>query len=356
MGTSSPTLVKQYGYKGGKLLVTAEGATLKWLVTDHLGSTRMELNSAGSIDKRHDYLPFGEELLAGTVRSAANAYEPPLSNTRQRFGTYERDNETGLDFAQARYYSSVQGRFTSPDSVSGAIGNPQTLNLYSYVMGNPLRYSDPTGHYASDKTSPEEREQERMRRRELDLARLKCGVCNLEYKGWRIVPGTNPGGKPIINFRWVNDPKVHDVPNDHRYVDTEGRVIQLYGDDKTNNHGWGVHKAGPDPVVSDQTSDPPSQFRKYGDLRAALIKNGYQGFYDPHPDHIGGYNFSQPLSPTFNITIFTKEGRGFAGYNDTIDHMDAHVELYSPINNRVKHITKETVPNAWGRFKKWVWQ
>jgi len=26
-------------------------------------------------------------------------------------------------------------------------GNPGALNRYAYVLGNPLRYSDPTGHY-----------------------------------------------------------------------------------------------------------------------------------------------------------------------------------------------------------------
>ena len=50
----------------------------------------------------------------------------------------------------ARYYASVQGRFTSADSVSGSMLNPQTLNLYAYVNNNPLRLIDPTGHEAKD--------------------------------------------------------------------------------------------------------------------------------------------------------------------------------------------------------------
>jgi RHS repeat-associated protein len=66
---------------------------------------------------------------------------------RQQFGGYERDNETGLDFAQARYYSNVQGRFTSPDPLleSAKVTNPQSWNRYTYVLNNPLVFIDPTG-------------------------------------------------------------------------------------------------------------------------------------------------------------------------------------------------------------------
>ena len=37
----------------------------------------------------------------------------------QKFTGKERDQETGLDYFIARYDSSAQGRFTSPDPVSG---------------------------------------------------------------------------------------------------------------------------------------------------------------------------------------------------------------------------------------------
>ena len=62
---------------------------------------------------RHDYVPFGEELFAGVgIRSAALGYG--ADSTRQKFTGKERDAETGLDYFLARYYSSTQGRFTSP--------------------------------------------------------------------------------------------------------------------------------------------------------------------------------------------------------------------------------------------------
>ncbi|HVX56709.1 MAG TPA: RHS repeat-associated core domain-containing protein, partial [Candidatus Saccharimonadales bacterium] len=54
----------------------------------------------------------------------------------------------GLDYFGARYFSGAQGRFTSPDAplIGQHPENPQSWNLYSYGLNNPLRYVDPTGH------------------------------------------------------------------------------------------------------------------------------------------------------------------------------------------------------------------
>lgn len=66
---------------------------------------------------------------------------------RSRSSGKERDAETGLDYFGARYLSSPQGRFTSPDPLGGSLADPQTLNKYAYVRNNPLRFTDPTGLY-----------------------------------------------------------------------------------------------------------------------------------------------------------------------------------------------------------------
>jgi RHS repeat-associated protein len=130
---------------------TTSQSGIKWLVTDHLGSTRMVIEETGSLAgiKRRDCTPFGEELGAGVgIRSAAIGYVD--DGIRQKFGSKERDSETGFDFFASRYYSSYQGRFTKPDTFSGRGTNPQTLNLYAYVLNNPLRWADPTGHMPQD--------------------------------------------------------------------------------------------------------------------------------------------------------------------------------------------------------------
>ncbi len=70
-----------------------------------------------------------------------------------RFTGKERDSESTLDEFGARYYGSSVGRFMTPDWAAGPSevpyansGNPQSLNLYSYVQNNPTTMRDPDGH------------------------------------------------------------------------------------------------------------------------------------------------------------------------------------------------------------------
>ena len=120
---------------------------INWFVTDQLGTPRMVFDKTGTLasTKRHDYLPFGEELFANG-RTPALGYGF-VDGVRQKFTGYERDSESGLDYAQARYYSSSMGRFTSVDPLgaSGSTRNPQSFNRYAYVLNNPLNLVDPTG-------------------------------------------------------------------------------------------------------------------------------------------------------------------------------------------------------------------
>jgi RHS repeat-associated protein len=121
-----------------------------WLVSDLLGTPRMIVDRSGSLAgvKRHDYLPFGEELYANVSGRTSTQGYSAVDNIRQKFTGYERDDETNLDYAQARYYANVQGRFTSPDQLlinAGRLLDPQLLNLYTYARNNPLKFTDPTG-------------------------------------------------------------------------------------------------------------------------------------------------------------------------------------------------------------------
>ncbi|HLM99625.1 MAG TPA: hypothetical protein VK335_10105 [Bryobacteraceae bacterium] len=93
------------------------------LTADHLGSTREETDGAsGQAVACHDYLPFGEEIPGGMGGRTAACFTAADALT-ERFTGKERDTETassamqGLDFFGARYMSSAQGRFTSPDSI-----------------------------------------------------------------------------------------------------------------------------------------------------------------------------------------------------------------------------------------------
>jgi RHS repeat-associated protein len=152
---STGNLKKEYVY-GGATLITIEPTAVnsngtQYTTSDNLSSPRVITNSSGSVVSRHDFMPFGEELGAGTGgRTTAMGYSNSGDNNRKHFTGYERDSETGLDYAQARYYANTQGRFTSPDPFAGSatIGNPQTFNRYVYCGNNPVNLTDPLGMVA----------------------------------------------------------------------------------------------------------------------------------------------------------------------------------------------------------------
>jgi RHS repeat-associated protein len=122
-----------------------------WLVPDHLGTPRMVVDRSGSLPgiRRHDYLPFGNELAAGTGGRVPSQGYSQTDGNRKRWAELERDDETGLDYAQARYFSCTQGRFTGVDpgnrQARRDIHDPQSWNGYTYVNNNPLGRIDPNG-------------------------------------------------------------------------------------------------------------------------------------------------------------------------------------------------------------------
>jgi RHS repeat-associated protein len=116
-----------------------------YLHSDHLSST--SLTTCGSQDgcdgtphqgvvARQLYHPYGE------VRWSEGTLPTDYGFTGQRL-----EAGLGLMHYGARFYSLRLGRFVSADSILPEPGEPQALNRYSYVLDNPLRYTDPTGHY-----------------------------------------------------------------------------------------------------------------------------------------------------------------------------------------------------------------
>jgi RHS repeat-associated protein len=201
--TKSP--MKEYAYRAGEMLIQADASDCKWLVSDHLGSPRIILGKSGSLadTRRRDFMPFGEDLGAGQFgRTTAQGCEPSgtPSNPREKFAACERDDETGLDFAQARYYQSKLGRFTSVDPLlsSGNIYAPQTWNRFSYSLNNPLKYTDSSGMYVfADGVDEKYKKQFRQGLKDLKSARDSFNKKSDEYKA--LDRALNAYGKEGVN-------------------------------------------------------------------------------------------------------------------------------------------------------------
>jgi RHS repeat-associated protein len=126
-------------YADGTHLATYTGGTSGTMYFNHsdwLGTERVRTSLTLAIAETCTSLPFGDNL------SCTGTDTSPLHFTGK-----QRDGESGLDNFGARYLGTGVGRFISPDEpfYSGDL-DPQSLNLYSYVLNNPLKNIDPGGH------------------------------------------------------------------------------------------------------------------------------------------------------------------------------------------------------------------
>ena len=124
-------------FANGRQIAEYENSSTYFITTDQLGSTRLMTAMNKSVYDSMDYMPFGEQVAGGT-------------GTTLKFTGKERDSESNLDNFGARYFTSQMGRFMSPDpsSVTGDLvdsESPQSWNMYSYVLNNPLSATDPDG-------------------------------------------------------------------------------------------------------------------------------------------------------------------------------------------------------------------
>ncbi len=149
----SSTETTVFVYDGGGQMIAeyssafATTPQVSYLTQDHLGSPRVITNETGAVTTRKDYAAFGDEVVSAQRVSGSSGNGYDTATTRKDYTGYEKDTESGLEFAQARYYNPTHGRFTSVDPLmaSANVRNPQTLNRYSYVLNSPYKFSDPLG-------------------------------------------------------------------------------------------------------------------------------------------------------------------------------------------------------------------
>jgi RHS repeat-associated protein len=114
-------------YWGSRLVGKRSGAgAMGHFITDRLHS-----KGDGSA-----FYPYGESKTGAA------------GDDREQFATYTRDQTSGLDYADQRWYSSRLGRFTSPDPSEhrfAKMQSPGSWNRYSYVEGEPIGRKDPSG-------------------------------------------------------------------------------------------------------------------------------------------------------------------------------------------------------------------
>ena len=109
---------------------TSKGGKMTYLHADNLGSVVALTDKNGDTINTYGYDPFGK----------VSIFDTGIENPFQFTGR-ENDN-TGLYYYRARYYSPVLQRFISQDPIGFSGGD---LNLYAYVWNNGVNFVDPWG-------------------------------------------------------------------------------------------------------------------------------------------------------------------------------------------------------------------
>lgn len=129
-----------------------------YLLKDHLGSTHTVVNRQGQHNGRFSFTEWGERRRAlmpteddfyqeYTIAGVWSALGEQIEDTTNRgFTGHEHFDQVGIIHMNGRIYDATIGRFLQADPIIQDPYNTQSLNRYSYVMNNPLSYTDPSGY------------------------------------------------------------------------------------------------------------------------------------------------------------------------------------------------------------------
>ncbi len=200
-------------YFGGRLVGQQLGANIyEPVIQDRLGSVGK-------------YYPYGEERNS-----------PQLPNDQVKFATYTRDSATGNDYADQRYYTSVLGRFMTPDPYKASAGpsDPGSWDRYSYTRADPINRYDPSG---MDDCGPED----------------DSSDCNQIPNAFILVSGTPPpnpkGTKPTSGYAPIKVTKLSNSNKQAVQVQNDLRSLTQAIDDDSKCLDW-LTKNSSDPVAA----------------------------------------------------------------------------------------------------------
>ncbi len=136
-GSTTNAAYKEYMFFAGQRIASRDASgNVYYYYRDQIGSTTAITTASGTPCYQATFTAYGQEMATQTT-----------CTSNYKFTGYERDAETGLDYAFARYYNSRLGRFMSADSFGGAPSDPQYNNRYAYVGNRPMNSTDPSGMY-----------------------------------------------------------------------------------------------------------------------------------------------------------------------------------------------------------------
>ncbi|MEI5926533.1 SpvB/TcaC N-terminal domain-containing protein [Bacillus albus] len=163
------TEIKRRGVLGISMGRTSPVQTVRYQLHNHLGSAALELDDIARVISYEEYHPYGT-----TAYRAKNA-ALKCAAKHYRYTGMERDEESGFNYHGARYYAPWIGRWTSCDPIDLEAG----VNMYLYVLGNPVRFFDPHGKQECTMCDPNKTQGRLM------LNTLKSGIEKGDELAWQ---------------------------------------------------------------------------------------------------------------------------------------------------------------------------
>lgn len=145
-------------YLGAVLLVQRKtGSTYtverQYLLTDAQGSTSAVLTEWGepvNTNASMSFDPFGarRDTTSGQLMPWSPSLQGDLdASTHHGYTGHEQVDKVGIIHMNGRIYDPSLGRFLQADPFVQDTTNSQSLNRYSYVLNNPMAFTDPTGYW-----------------------------------------------------------------------------------------------------------------------------------------------------------------------------------------------------------------
>ena len=267
-GTS--TTITKYYQAGSQRIALRVNGVVRWLATDHLGSTSVTANESGARIAELRYKPWGE-----------SRYTFGATPTQRRFTGQVLDNVAGgLYFYNARYYDPALARFTQADTIVPQPGNPQSLNRYSYALNSPVRFTDPSGHFTAD---------------EICTYFVNCGT---DKEQWEAIAKRALGS--LFDLLWGTPITWGDVlfMGNQQGV-TSAAMFILMTDSDNGSSGyyaglWGLSGQGADMPLTWQSAQQAATLAAY-----SVQGNSWEGMARRHAETWVGDDWMQTL-PTIN--------------------------------------------------------
>ena len=116
--------------------------------SDPILSLSVITDSLGTIVQELSYDPWGQRRVADTWQalSRLSLMTFDSSRTTRGYTGHEMVDAVGIVHMNGRIYDPRLGRFLQADPVIQFPNFSQSWNRYSYVLNNPLAYTDPTGY------------------------------------------------------------------------------------------------------------------------------------------------------------------------------------------------------------------